>query len=105
VIALDIYRSREQDTLGMDTAVVLQAMNHPHAIHIPDRRAAADYLLDRVRPDDVILTLGAGDSDKVGAVGVGRIKKGITDCVRVGCIGDFDVTTISNLGSRLKSGA
>jgi UDP-N-acetylmuramate--alanine ligase len=66
VIALDIYRSREQDTLGMDTAVVLQAMNHPHAIHIPDRRAAADYLLDRVRPDDVILTLGAGDGDVVG---------------------------------------
>lgn len=66
VIALDIYRSREQDTLGMDTAVVLQAMNHPHAEHIPDRRAAADYLLDRVRPDDVVLTLGAGDGDVVG---------------------------------------
>lgn len=66
VIALDIYRSREQDTLGMDTSVIINAMNHPHAIHIPDRRAAADYLLDRVRPDDVILTLGAGDGDMVG---------------------------------------
>lgn len=66
VIALDIYRSREQDTLGMNTSVIVSAMNHPHAIHIPDRRAAADYLLDRVRPDDVILTLGAGDGDMVG---------------------------------------
>ena len=66
VIALDIYRSREQDTLGMDTSVIINAMDHPHAIHIPDRRAAADYLLDRVRPDDVILTLGAGDGNMVG---------------------------------------
>jgi len=75
VIALDIYRSRERDTLGMDTAVVLQAMNHPHAIHIPDRRAAADYLLDRVRPGDVILTLGAGDGDEVGKWVLEGLKK------------------------------
>jgi UDP-N-acetylmuramate--alanine ligase len=66
VVALDIYRSRESETLGMDTAVVLQAMNHPQAIHIPCRRDAATYILERVRPGDVILTLGAGDGDAVG---------------------------------------
>lgn len=66
VIALDIYRSREQDTLGMDTAVVLDVMEHPNAVHIASNREAADYLLDRVRPDDVILTLGAGDGDVIG---------------------------------------
>jgi UDP-N-acetylmuramate--alanine ligase len=66
VVALDIYRSRETDTLGMDTAVVVKAMKHPKAIHIGDRRDAADYVLDRVYPDDVILTLGAGDGNKVG---------------------------------------
>jgi UDP-N-acetylmuramate--alanine ligase len=66
VIALDIYRSREQDTLGMETAVVLEAMDHAHAIHIPGRREAADYLLDRIHPEDVVLTLGAGDGDMVG---------------------------------------
>ncbi|MBE2221304.1 MAG: UDP-N-acetylmuramate--L-alanine ligase [Anaerolineae bacterium] len=66
VIALDIYRSREQDTLGVDTATVLAAMEHPNAVHIASKREAADYLLDRVHPDDVILTLGAGDGDQVG---------------------------------------
>lgn len=66
VIALDIYRSRETDTLGMDTAVVLKAMNHPNAHYIPNRRQAADYILDRVRPGDVILTLGAGDGYEIG---------------------------------------
>lgn len=66
VVALDIYHSRESETLGMDTAVIVQNMNHPHAVHIPRRRDAADYILERVRPGDVILTLGAGDGNEVG---------------------------------------
>jgi UDP-N-acetylmuramate--alanine ligase len=66
VVALDIYRSRETDTLGMDTAVVVKAMKHPNAIHIGKRRDAADYVLDRILPGDVVLTLGAGDGDMVG---------------------------------------
>lgn len=66
VVALDIYRSRETDTLGMDTAVVVQAMNHPQAVHIPRREDAAAYVLDRIRPDDVVLTLGAGDGYEIG---------------------------------------
>jgi len=65
VVALDIYRSREKDSLGVDTAVVLEAMNHPSAVHIPNLDDAARYILDRVRPHDVVLTLGAGDSNKV----------------------------------------
>ncbi len=66
VIALDIYRSREKDTLGIDTTSVLGIMQHPEAVHIGDKREAADYLLDRIHPDDVILTLGAGDGNLVG---------------------------------------
>ena len=66
VVALDIYRSREKETLGMDTAVVVEAMDHPNVIHIPKKGTAAAYILDRVRPGDVILTLGAGDGDLVG---------------------------------------
>ncbi|MCA9972264.1 MAG: UDP-N-acetylmuramate--L-alanine ligase [Anaerolineales bacterium] len=66
VVALDIYRSRETETLGMDTAAVVRAMRHPHAVHIPGRETAAAYILDRVRPGDVVLTLGAGDGDAVG---------------------------------------
>ncbi len=66
VIALDIYRSREADDPAISTANVIGRMSHPQAIHIPDRRAAADYLLERVSPGDVILTLGAGDGNMVG---------------------------------------
>ena len=66
VVALDIYHSRETDTLGINTAVVLQTMNHPHATYTPSHKEAADYILDRVRPSDVVLTLGAGDGNLVG---------------------------------------
>jgi UDP-N-acetylmuramate--alanine ligase len=66
VVALDIYRSREQDTLGIDTAAVLARMEHPHAYHIGQMSDAAAYIVDRVHPGDVILTLGAGDGHLVG---------------------------------------
>jgi UDP-N-acetylmuramate--alanine ligase len=66
VVALDIYHSRETNTLGIDTSTVLNNMAHNHAVHIPDQREAADYILDRILPYDVVLTLGAGDGHQVG---------------------------------------
>jgi UDP-N-acetylmuramate--alanine ligase len=66
VIALDIYRSREMKDPAISTAAVVARIGNPSAIHIPDHRAAADYLLERIRPDDVVLTLGAGDADAIG---------------------------------------
>lgn len=67
VVVLDIYPSREKDTLGMDAGMVVAKMaGHPYALHIGSRAEAAAYILDRVRPGDVILTLGAGDGDQVG---------------------------------------
>lgn len=66
VLVLDIFRSREHETLGVDSAQVVAGMEHPGVVHVGDRRDAAEYILDRVRPGDVILTLGAGDGDQVG---------------------------------------
>jgi UDP-N-acetylmuramate--alanine ligase len=66
VIALDIYRSREPFTKDINTSAVVARMVHPYARHIGGREEASSYILDRVRPGDVILTLGAGDSDEVG---------------------------------------
>ncbi len=66
VIGLAIYRSREADDPGLSTADVIGRMSHPAAVYIADRREAATYLLDRVSPGDVVLTLGAGDGDMVG---------------------------------------
>jgi UDP-N-acetylmuramate--alanine ligase len=66
VIALAIYRSRETDTLGVSTADVIKEMDHPNVVYIPQIEDSVNYLLDRIRPDDVVLTLGAGDGNLVG---------------------------------------
>lgn len=75
VIALDIYKSREKETLGMNTAVVLAAMNHPFTAHIPHIADAAAYILERIRPSDVVITLSAGDGNLVGTLIVNELKK------------------------------
>jgi UDP-N-acetylmuramate--alanine ligase len=74
VIALDIYRSRETDTLGMDTAEIASGLEHPSVQYIGGNDSAINYLLERIRPGDVVLTLGAGDSDEVGQGLVDRLK-------------------------------
>lgn len=66
VVALDIYRSRESDDLGIQTPAVLALMTEPEPDYVPDRRDAADFLLERLQPGDVVLTLGAGDGNMVG---------------------------------------
>jgi UDP-N-acetylmuramate--alanine ligase len=66
VVGLDIFESRETDTLGIDTESVLQEMEHPSANYVGDIKEAATYILDRVKPGDVVLTLTAGDGNKVG---------------------------------------
>lgn len=66
VIALDIYKSRETDSLGISTADVVQQMDHADVHYIPERSAAAALLLEQVTSGDVILTLGAGDGNRVG---------------------------------------
>lgn len=67
VIVLDVYRSRETDTLGVNSQQIVSAMDHDGAVHIGARADAAEHILQRVRPGDVILTLGAGDGNEVGA--------------------------------------
>lgn len=70
VIVLDIYRSRETNDPGISAADVVARMGRrdvaAERLYIPDRRDAADYLLERLSPGDVVLTLGAGDGDAVG---------------------------------------
>jgi UDP-N-acetylmuramate-alanine ligase len=41
-------------------------MTHPPARHISGLAAVADYLAAQVRPHDVVVIMGAGDSYKIG---------------------------------------
>jgi UDP-N-acetylmuramate--alanine ligase len=65
VVALDIYASREKDTLGITTADVLARMDRPQATYMATRAEAVAYLLEQVRAGDVIVTFSAGDGNMV----------------------------------------
>jgi UDP-N-acetylmuramate--alanine ligase len=66
VIVLPIYASREKDTLGLTDAQVAAAVRHHDVRRAESLEEAVVWLATEVRPGDVVLTLGAGDNDKVG---------------------------------------
>lgn len=75
VVLLDIYGSRETDNLGIDADAVLKAIEHPAAHHAGGMENATSYIMDRVRPSDVVLTLTAGDGNLVGQWLLERLEK------------------------------
>ena len=66
VIVLPIYSARESDTLGVSSSDVVAQMSHPDARCAGSLDEALVWLGSEVRPGDVVLTLGAGDDDRVG---------------------------------------
>lgn len=66
VIVLPIYAARERDDLGVSASDAAAAMEHPEVEVVRSLGMAVDRLLGEVQAGDVVLTLGAGDSDLVG---------------------------------------
>lgn len=62
VIVLDIYRSREDDTLGLDSRAIAKAIQHDHVEHIGSLSEASDYVLNKLGMKDVVITMNAGDA-------------------------------------------
>lgn len=67
VLITDIYAAREHDTLGISALDVVRTLgHHPDARYAGDLDAAARLLLAELAPGDVLITLGAGNGDRVG---------------------------------------
>ncbi len=66
VLLLDIYPAREKIDLGMHSTQLLARMDHPAAHYVGSLQAAADYLLAHVAPEDIVITMSAGDGTQVG---------------------------------------
>jgi len=66
VIVLPIYAAREVDTLGISSADVMAAMQHPDVRCAGSLDEAVVWLGTELQTGDVVLTLGAGDGYKVG---------------------------------------
>jgi UDP-N-acetylmuramate--alanine ligase len=66
VIVLPIYPARETDTQGVSARDVVDAMDHVDVRAAESMDEAVTWLGTEVRPGDVVLTLGAGDGNRVG---------------------------------------
>jgi UDP-N-acetylmuramate--alanine ligase len=66
VLVTPIYAARETDNLGVSSADVVARMDHADVRVVADLDQAVAVLQAGVQPDDVVLTLGAGDGYQVG---------------------------------------
>ena len=64
VIVLDIYAAREADTGLVNAKMVADKI--PASVYMPDFDDAVDYLHKNAKPNDMIITMGAGDVYKIG---------------------------------------
>jgi len=64
VVLTPVYAARERDTLGISSADLAAAMED--AILVESLDEAAARVWDLLQPGDVLITLGAGDVNRVG---------------------------------------
>jgi UDP-N-acetylmuramate--alanine ligase len=74
VLLLDIYAAREKMDLGMHSSHLLEAIKHEGARYIGSIETAVQYLLQEVEPDDVVITMSAGDGNLVGTELLARLR-------------------------------
>jgi len=68
VIVLDIYAAREKETLGVSAEQFVAELSalHPDARYIADFHQATQYIVEHIEVDGVVITLSAGDGNRVG---------------------------------------
>jgi UDP-N-acetylmuramate--alanine ligase len=66
VIVTDIFASRERDTLGIRAQDIVRIMDHPDVHHVSGFDEVVGFLMQRLHPGDVCITLGAGDCNLLG---------------------------------------
>ncbi|HWR57532.1 MAG TPA: cyanophycin synthetase, partial [Thermodesulfovibrionales bacterium] len=77
LFVMDIYPAGEKPIEGVNSQAVLRAIEdngHKDATHIHDREALLEALMRKLRPEDLFMTIGAGDVWKVGEELLKRMK-------------------------------
>jgi UDP-N-acetylmuramate--alanine ligase len=68
LVVTEIYAAREAPPEdGLSAARLVESMPRQDVFFIPDLTQAAGFLLDGLRPGDVLLVLSAGDADQISA--------------------------------------
>ena len=68
VIMPDIYSARETDNLGVSSLDLCNALNDigTEAHYIPDFKKIEEYILENCTKGDLLITMGAGETNKIG---------------------------------------
>jgi UDP-N-acetylmuramate--alanine ligase len=69
LLVTDVYPAREQPIAGVSGELVARAARehgHGKVVYIEDKNKVATYLAAQVQPDDLVITLGAGDVYRIG---------------------------------------
>lgn len=74
VIVTEIYAAREPQQ-DFSARQIVEAMKRPPAHFIPEIGEVTPYLLDHLRPGDVVLVLSAGDADQISTQVMARLKE------------------------------
>jgi UDP-N-acetylmuramate--alanine ligase len=76
VVVMDVYAAREDPVPGVTGALVAAAVPLPadHVAFVPSWSAVADEVVARVRPGDILLTVGAGDVTLLGPEILARLE-------------------------------
>ena len=77
VVVTDVYMpaGREVDTLGVGSGDIVRLMNHADAHHIGEPDAAVAYVLSRLAPGDLVLTMGAGNIFHAGEALLAQLRE------------------------------
>ncbi|MBM3127806.1 MAG: UDP-N-acetylmuramate--L-alanine ligase [Chloroflexi bacterium] len=68
VIVTAIYAARERDARAVSSAQLVERMTHRDARVIATLDAAAEFLSAQMRAGDILITLGAGDVNRIGEI-------------------------------------
>jgi len=77
-ICTDVYPAREEKIEGVSGELIANAaksFGHKNVIYVPNKEELKDVLLDIVKKEDIIITLGAGDIWKYGEIFIEEYKK------------------------------
>jgi UDP-N-acetylmuramate--alanine ligase len=76
VLVTDIYAAREKSPEdGFSSQQIVNAMTYPTAQYLADFSQATTYLVDRLKPGDVLIVLSAGDADQISTRVLAQLKE------------------------------
>lgn len=74
VLILEVFAARETEDPALSGKVIAESIDHGDVRFIPEMTGAAQVLFDEVREKSVVITLSAGDGNRVGILLLEKLK-------------------------------